>query len=229
METKDYILNIPDGERRFAAHGVTVQKRSSDAADAEPKEYVMRGYAALFNVEADLGYAKEVIMPGAFDECMANDVRCLQDHLSHMVLGRGNNKPAAFGNGQTMRFGVDSTGLWYECILDPEITFHSDLIRSIGRNDINQSSFGFIVKEQSWIQTDQGKPNIRRILKVRELFDLSPVTYPAYEDTTVGMRSLTRFKSESIGADEAAQIEEMRNTLHQVEVSTSNLMLGVIN
>jgi len=226
---KDYINGIPNAERRYATHGLSVQKRAADPAD-EPneKEIIIRGYAALFNVEADLGYAKEIIMPGAFDECLANDVRCLFNHDPNIILGRGNNKPTAFGKGQTLRYGVDSVGLWYEVVLDTSIPTHYTLSEAINRNDINQSSFAFLVKEQSWVQTEQGQPNIRKILKFKELLDVSPVTYPAYEDTTIGMRSLTNYQTEINNNDAQEKMQQMQRTLQQVNITTSNLMLGVV-
>jgi len=160
------------------------------AEDTESKEVEIFGYAALFNSRTNLGWMDEVVAPGAFDECLGNDVRCLLNHDSNIVLGRGNNNVQAYeGKTATMLIGVDEKGLWYRVRLDLENPSHKSTYLSIKRGDITQSSFGFTVKEQAWEKTPEGENNLRKIVKVEQLYDVSPVTYPAYADTTVAMRS----------------------------------------
>jgi len=169
---KDYINTLANAERRFLPN----QKVEVRAEDSQTK--TIRGYAALFNQPTDLMWCMEVIAAGAFDDCLGDDIRCLFNHSSESVLGR------TLAN--TCRVGVDDIGLWYECDLDEGNTDHMNIYRSILRGDINQSSFAFSIKEFSWEFTDDC--DTRTILKVEKLYDVSPVTYPAYQDTTVSAR-----------------------------------------
>lgn len=158
---------------------------------AKPNEVYIKGYAALFNsMTLLMSYDEcdyyEVILPGAFDSVLTNDVRCLFDHESEYVLGRGNNTRGAYESGlQTLKYGVDDKGLYYECRLDLSINIHNDLYKLMQRGDITQSSFGFIIGDSRWTEENiNGKETCtREIISVSQLFDVSPVTYPAYEDT----------------------------------------------
>jgi HK97 family phage prohead protease len=79
---------------------------------------------------------------------------------------------------------VDARGLGYEYD-SPETTYANDLLELMRRGDVTQSSFGFTVKKDTWIQ--RGNVMFRFIEKVGRLYDVSPVTYPAYPATTVGI------------------------------------------
>jgi HK97 family phage prohead protease len=141
------------------------------------------GYAALFETKSDdLGYFNEVIDPKAFDTVMANqpDCRALWNHNSDCVLGRT--------TANTLHLTVDARGLAY--VIDPPDTqIARDLIVSMRRKDVTQSSFGFICKRDQWTENPDGTVT-RRILEFEELLDVSPVTYPAYSATTSQARSL---------------------------------------
>ena len=67
-------------------------------------------------------------------------------------------------------------------------------MESISRGDISQSSFGFIVGEDEWEKTEEG--NLRTITKVERLYDVSPVTYPAYPETNAAVRSMDNWAKE---------------------------------
>lgn len=139
------------------------------------------GYATKFTpaMSDDLGGFYEQIAPHAFDECLAAnpDVRALWNHDANHVLGRT--------KAGTLRLSVDKTGLLYE-VDPPDTTFAKDLMVSMERGDVTQSSFGFICTEDTWRDDGQGN-YIRTVLKA-ELFDVSPVTFPAYPDATSGVR-----------------------------------------
>lgn len=151
------------------------------------------GYAAKFNTRSEnLGSDEcqffETILPGAFDDVLNDDVRALFNHESDLILARSKN-----GEG-TLKIGVDAVGLWYE-FEAPDTTVGRDLLVSLRRGDIDQSSFSFSVSKdgQKWTETQDGEgPRIitRTISKVSRLYDVSPVTYPAYEDTEVDCRSI---------------------------------------
>lgn len=136
------------------------------------------GYAALFNsASEDLGGWSEVIDPGAFDNVMRTnpDVRGLFNHDANCVLSR-----TASG---TMTLTIDEKGLRYD-INPPDTQLARDLITSMKRGDINQSSFAFRCSQDSW------KDNVRHIMEVSELFDVSVVTYPAYASASADARTL---------------------------------------
>lgn len=177
---KDYINNLPNAERRYLNHN-KVEVREDEGT----KVKTIRGYAAMFNIQTDLGWCKEVIAPGAFDECLGDDIRCLFNHEAEYILGRTASN--------TCRVGVDTVGLWYECDLDEENSDHMNLYRSIMRGDINQSSFAFSIKESQWNFTEEA--DIRTIIKCERMYDVSPVTFPAYETTTVSARSKDEYNT----------------------------------
>lgn len=152
---------------------------------AEPDSRTIRGYAAVFGSESeDLGGFTEYIAPGAFDGVLNDDVRALVNHNDNLILGRTSSG--------TLRLSVDERGLAYEFDV-PNTSYGNDLLESVRRGDITQSSFGFTVAEDAWDYEGKGmgkkKPK-RTIKKVARLYDVSPVTYPAYPDTSVALRSL---------------------------------------
>lgn len=159
-------------ERRI--HNVTLRA----AGDGKPR---LEGYGAVFNsLSENLGGFREKIEPGAFLDVLANDVRALWQHDPGFVFGR-----TASG---TLHLREDSTGLWYEAD-PPDAQWARDAMASISRGDVSQSSFGFNVDQERWEEDEDGRL-VRTILKVKRLYDVSPVTYPAYLDTSVEARSV---------------------------------------
>lgn len=146
--------------------------------DAEPTKLV--GHAAVFEqLSGDLGGFREKIAAGAFRDTIANeDVRALFNHNPDFVLGRQ-------GAG-TLTLEEDDRGLRFE-IDPPNTTFARDLIESVGRGDIRENSFGFITQRDS--VSHQNATPVRTLEQVR-LLDVSPVTYPAYPQTDVALRSI---------------------------------------
>jgi HK97 family phage prohead protease len=144
------------------------------------------GYAAVFDSESeDLGYfceVREEIDPHAFDSVIATnpDVRCFFNHDPNLVLGRT--------TAGTLRLSVDARGLVYDCD-PPDTQFARDLMVSLRRKDITGSSFGFICKRDQWTDNPDGSVT-RRILEFDQLFDVSPVTFPAFPAASSEARSL---------------------------------------
>lgn len=143
------------------------------------------GYAAIFNSETDIGgYFREQIAPGAFSPSLSGDVRALFDHDSAHVLGRTKSG--------TLRLREDDKGLAVEIDL-PNTQTARDLTASLERGDIDGMSFGFRVTKQEWDETQD--PPLRTIREV-ELSEVSVVTFPAYADTEIALRSLEDAKAE---------------------------------
>lgn len=143
---------------------------------------VIEGHAAIFDsLSQDLGFMfpfKERISKGAFkDSVEQDDIRALWNHDANYVLGR--NRAGTLELKETVK------GLKVR-IHPPETTWAKDLTESIRRGDVSQMSFGFIVEQESW-SVENGE-DIRTLERVK-LFDVSPVTFPAYLDTDVGIRS----------------------------------------
>jgi len=169
-------------ERRYLFNRHEIRMEPTD--DESPG--TIEGYAAVFyrdndpKTEFELweGRIMERIDPAAFADLARDDVRCLFDHDSAKILGRS----AA----NTLELDVDSVGLHYRCTL-PNTTAGRDVAESIRRGDISGSSFQFDVLEQEWTERD-GEPTIRTLKKLK-LYDVGPVTFPAYEATTTGVRS----------------------------------------
>jgi len=182
---KDYIKNIEGAERRYFMQTVTAEVRTA----GDEKTAIIEGYGAVYNSRADLGWFEEEILPGAFDEVLNDDVRCLINHDPNLILARSVN-----GKG-TLSLSLDSKGLKYS-FETPDISYARDLQKSIELGNIDKSSFSFRIKEDKWIKRDN-KPELRQIVKFKSLMDVSPVTYPAYIDSSVAKRSFDAFKDDT--------------------------------
>jgi hypothetical protein len=152
-------------------------------------------YPAVFNsFSEDLGGFREIITPGAFQNALkSSDVRALINHDSNMVLGRA--------KAGTLTLIEDDNGL-RASVKMPNTTYANNLRESIQRGDIDQGSFGFTLEErgQKWEKDEEGRV-VRTISEVRELLDVSLVTYPAYPDTSVAKRQMeekTKLSKEDI-------------------------------
>lgn len=165
---------------------MTLEKRTlSKPLDVRAKDAkrTIGGYAAVFNSQTDIGgYFREIIAPGAFKETISGDVRALVDHDSGRVIGRT--------TAGSLRLSEDDQGLAVEIDL-PDTTDGRDLATLIERGDISGMSFGFVVTKQTWDET--GETPVRTIEAV-ELHEVSVVAFPAYDDTSIAMRSLGEFR-----------------------------------
>ena len=148
----------------------------------EGESAVIEGHAAIFDsLSQDLGFMfpfKERINKGAFKSSLEkDDIRALWNHDANYVLGR--NKAG------TLELTETNKGLRVR-IHPPDTQWARDLTESIRRGDVTQMSFGFVVEKETW--SVEGKEDIRTLEQVK-LYDVSPVTFPAYLDTDVGVRS----------------------------------------
>lgn len=175
--------NIKDMERRnFTVVELRVE------GDEKPK---IKGHAAIFNsMSEQMWDFREMIEPGFFKDCLQDDVRGLFNHDSNIVLGRTTSG--------TLTLEEDELGL--RVVIDPPDTalVNDMVLAPMRRGDINQMSFGFFVKSKisgdevdgdEWVKTGD---EVIRVLKAggcKRLYDVSPVTYPAYPETSVAVRS----------------------------------------
>ena len=178
---KDYIKNYTDAERRFLSEPVGFEQR-----DGVADENIIEGYAAVFNKDSeDFGGWHERIAPGAFTDVVNDNAVALFNHDMNLVLGR---------NGVNVTISQDDTGLKYKVKL-PDTTLGKDMRELIKQGIIHQSSFAFTVSEQEWKHNDK-QPSVRTIKKIKRLYDVSPVTTPAYPDATIGARNFEASKPE---------------------------------
>jgi HK97 family phage prohead protease len=199
-KNKDYIQAIENAERRFFVAPVTIEKREGDAQGPS----VIEGFAAKFNSRTNIGdFFEEELLPGAFDDVLNDDVRCLFNHNPNYILARSIN-----GKG-TLTLSVDDEGLKYR-YETPNRSYAKDLEDAIASGDVSQSSFAFMAKEVIWTERSEGL-DLRQIVKVRNLYDVSPVTYPAYQDATVGKRSLDTYKDQKEIDSDAKAFEKKEN------------------
>jgi len=159
-------------------YGADVELRTMELRAAETEssdEMILEGYAANFDQITDLGFFNERIARGAFDSVLEDDVRYLLNH-DGMPLARTTNG--------TLELRVDEKGLYTRAILsDTQLGRHT--YKAVKRGDISQMSFAFTIGEQD-VDKDR---NLRTVTKVKRLYDVSAVTYPAYPTTTLEARS----------------------------------------
>lgn len=178
--TKELIME-PE-RRNFQVSEIRIQR----ASEEDPP--VIVGYAAVFDsLSEDLGGFREKIAPGAFSKSIkrGDDVRALYNHDPNYVLGRSLSN--------TLKLQEDTKGLRIE-IDPPDTRYSKDLIVSLERGDISQMSFGFFTKSDTW-EEKEDEDTIRTLNEV-DLVDVSPVTFPAYSETVVAMRSFFDWKQQ---------------------------------
>jgi HK97 family phage prohead protease len=138
------------------------------------------GYAAVFDKPTNISERlQEKIAKGAFSDSVSGDIRALWNHNDDFPLGRTSSG--------TLKLREDNFGLQFELDL-PNTQVGNDVLEMIRRGDVNGMSFGFMVRKDSWERGDQNKPYVRTLEKV-DLIEVSPVTFPAYPQTSVSARS----------------------------------------
>jgi len=167
------------------------------AEGSDEGERKIAGHAAVFDVETDIGgLFLEIVRPGAFARAIqqGQDVRALFNHDENHVLGRTRNG--------TLRLEEDARGLAVE-IDPPDTQVGRDVVELIRRGDVSQMSYAFVVQSEKWTERKGGRP-LREVLDL-DLYDVSPVTYPAEITTEVGLRS-----AESVFADHMQSLESQK-------------------
>jgi HK97 family phage prohead protease len=178
---------------------------------------VVVGYGAVFNsMSNDLGGFREYIGSEAFEGRLEDDVRFLINH-DGMPLARTTNG--------TLRLSVDERGLKYEAKLNPNVSTSRDLMELLKDGTINQSSFAFIVEDDSWEMKDG--MNVRTINKVSRLYDVSAVTYPAYNEasSSVALRSMQEWqeKEEAKKLEESLEAEKLEGIKEEEDLKQRSL------
>ena len=175
LELTDLVLDR-DGEGGDGGEGATVG--------------LLHGYAAVFNRETLIdsweGTFRETIKPGAFKRTLQNSgdkVKVLFNHGFDPSIG---DKPL----GKPRKIVEDSVGLYHETPMD-DTSYNRDLASSLRSGAIDGQSFRFSVVREEWDEPDDKLP-LRSILEAK-LYEFGPVTWPAYEATTAGVRARDAF------------------------------------
>lgn len=155
----------------------TAQQFATREAD---NDLYIEGYFAVFNSEYQLWEdASEVIKPGAFTDSISGDVRALINHDTSMVLGRT--------KAGTLSLRQDERGLWGSVRINREDGDAMNLYARVQRGDVDQCSFGFAIKRETFVDLGGGKYRWE-IEEVDPLYEVSVCTFPAYEATSVSAR-----------------------------------------
>ena len=162
----------------------------------------IEGYFAVFNsvyqITPDMS---ESIAQGAFDNTISDDIRALINHDTTLVLGRT--------KAGTLQLRTDSHGLWGHIDINPNDTDAMNLYNRVQRGDVDQCSFGFdIINEETDFREDG---SVHWTIKEVKLYEVSPCTFPAYEETSIAARS--RERDELIKRKNDAWAEKMRKHL----------------
>lgn len=192
-------------------------------ADGDGDGPIIEGHAAVFDSWSEtLGGIfpfKEIVRKGAFNESIGkDDIRALFNHDPNYVLGRN--------RAGTLELFEDDIGLRVR-ITPPDTSWAKDVLTSIRRGDITQMSIGFIVLDDKW-STKDGMDE-REIRKV-QLFDVSPVTFPAYTATDVGVRAMQEYdgykaeqRSKAEETEKAAEKAKQQAKLKNIQTKFKNL------
>lgn len=183
---------------------------------------IIEGHAAVFDSWSEtLGGIfpfKEIVRKRSFVESIAkDDIRALFNHDPNYVLGRN--------RAGTLELAEDDIGLRVR-ITPPDTTWAKDLQSSIRRGDITQMSIGFIVEEDKW-STENGM-DVREICKVK-LFDVSPVTFPAYTATDVGIRAMEEYNGYKAEQRSKAEADERTAKKAKEQAKLRNLKIKFKN
>ena len=173
-----FYMDLPKNKRESIVVAKLEVRADPDAVEGSMS---IQGYGAVFDLESDGLWFIEKIEKGAFLESIdQDDIRGLFNHDRNFILARN--------TAGTMSLEEDDTGLLYKMDL-PDTQIARDLFKSIERLDVTGSSFSFVTQKDEWEYLDDGETVIRTLKKVK-LFDVGPVTFPAYPDTTTAVRSM---------------------------------------
>lgn len=143
----------------------------------------IEGYFAVFNSNYEIGPGmSESIAPGAFDNTLSGDIRALINHDTTLVLGRT--------KARTLELRTDAHGLWGRITINRNDGDALNLYERVKRGDVDQCSFGFDIISQETDFRDDG--SVHWTITEVELFEVSPCTFPAYEETNISARAKER-------------------------------------
>ena len=185
--------------------------RLGDNATSTSESRHIEGYAIVFNsLSNDLGGFREIIEPTAIDDELIknSDILCLMNHdIKRGVLARSYQ-----GRG-SLKLDIDEHGLHYS-FEAPKTALGDEVLEGIRRGDISKCSFAFVCGEDVWDKDEKTGEYIRHVKKIKNLYDVSLVYHPAYDQTEV--------KADTRGLDELKAQEEANNIVKENSESDMN-------
>lgn len=223
QENKDKAASAENINVRF----FDIKHRSEERMDGEKPKKVIGGLASVYDKYTDMGWHLEVVRRGFFDEIDTSQTAALKNHDPNLILGRTANG--------TLKLTDTPDGYDYEAIV-PDTQVGRDTYAEVSGGYIYQSSFAFTVKERIWREVDRGelsgmvdekvldrisyggKVDIRELVKGDKLYDVSPVTFPAYGEATSEARSLIEERNAFLG--NKREIDERAKVKIEIEIDT---------
>jgi HK97 family phage prohead protease len=182
-----------------------------------PDEMLIEGYFALYESETELFEGvHEVISRGAFDNTLNNDIRALWNHNTQYVLGR--NKSGS------LELKTDEKGLFASIRL-PKTQYAQDLYELVKRGDVDQCSFGFNIVGEDLEELASG--GYRWRINEADLHEVSVVTFPAYENTSVQARAKQVEQMEKRKIDQKKN--DLRKHLKETSENVKAIKVGKVN
>lgn len=167
---------MPNERQQRQVRCVAQQFQTRTAND----DLFIEGYFSVFNSEYPLWEgASEIVKPGAFTNSVSGDVRALINHDSSLVLGRT--------KAGTLALRQDERGLWGSIRINRDDVDAMNLYARVQRGDVDQCSFGFDIKRETFVDLGGGKCRWE-IEEVDPLYEVSVCTFPAYTETSVSAR-----------------------------------------
>jgi HK97 family phage prohead protease len=191
------------------SYAFNIERRELDSGKTQ-----LEGVPIVFGQMSDIGCWNEVIDRHALDLCDLKDVPLLTNHdINQLPVARSRNN----NSNSTMQLSVMDDGMHMRADLDTDNNMRAkELDSAVSRGDISGMSFMFSVTKDSWENLDSDHPT-RHILGIGKVYEVSAVTFPAYEQTSINARSLdndlTSLDSAKATLESARKIDAMRKSV----------------
>ena len=212
---------MPEKNKNIIKRGYNFEIRSETTEGGAS----ITGRPIVYGSKTDMGLFDEIIDAGALNETDLTDVRFLVNHNTDMIplaRSRRNN-----GN-STMKLSVDMQGLLIDFVkLDVENNADARALYSaVERGDITGMSFMFTIDDEEWQDLDTERP-LRRIKKIGQVYEVSAVTWPAYEATEINARDKEALDSARAALDNARQsrAKALDSDLELLKLKTKTLSM----
>ena len=222
-EIKMEVIKMPSkNKRNLEIRNIVLNENCQFRAEDDNGKVKLRGYAAVFNQWTDIndwyGSYREKIQKGAFSKTISEtDVMSVWNHNTDIVLGSSKNG--------TLRLNEDDFGLLIE--IDPPDSPESlSKVESVRRGDIKKMSFAFEIIKKEDVYDEKGMLKERTLTEVK-LYEVSPVVFPAYPQTSIGARSL--LMNDGIDIDQIAEIALRKKIGATIETDDSEVIRNAIN
>lgn len=176
----------------------------------EAGQGVIEGRPVVFNERTNLGYFDEIIDRNALANCDMRDVRLCLNHDTSYVYARSRNN----NENSTMQIGFDDMGMYFRANLDIENSPKAqDYYAAVRRGDMDKMSFMFVIGEDKWEGLETDHP-LRTITSIERIVEISAVTFPAYEGTSISARYTESLENDKSALESAkAALESAKRSL----------------